>query len=55
MARLKIIREEVVRENFVKLYVEGSGEECRSRLANARGAAHGLLVAAGYRSSPGDS
>jgi hypothetical protein len=49
-------REEVVRRNFVKLHVEGSAEECRTRLADARGAAHGLLVAAGYRTSPaGDS
>jgi hypothetical protein len=45
-------REEVVRENFVKFHVEGPAEECRTRLADARGAAHSLLVAAGYRTSP---
>lgn len=44
--------EEVVRANFVKLYVEGSAEECRRRLADGKGAAHDLLVAAGYRTSP---
>ncbi len=45
-------REEVVRTNFIKLHVEGTAEECRATLATAREAAHGLLVAAGYQTSP---
>jgi hypothetical protein len=49
------LREEEVREGFVKLYIEGDADDCRAKLAETRRLARRLLSDAGYRNSQADS